>query len=136
MECQLRAVEALLAVKAGEGLVLDSAGEILAEYRKHGDFSGQPGVGDEFYRWAVETRLSLQSVALTADGRRRYVEFPADHELQLFDWDDRVFVATAIVSETPLTNVSDSDYSHNRIALERNGLFVEELCPGELKPAS
>lgn len=134
--CQLAAVEALLTVRSSSALVLDGGGEILDEYKKHCSHSGQPGVGDEFFRWAVENAALLPSVRLVADPLRRFEEFPEDAALAAFDWDDRVFVATAVKSMpvASIVNAVDSDYSHHAEALSAQGVLVEELCPELLKP--
>lgn len=133
--CQLAAVGALRTSQLSRSLILDLGGEILNEYRKHCDYSGQPGVGDEFFRWAVESQGTLTRVELAHDPVRRFGEFPADPDLDAFDWDDRMFVATSIAfpGRSQIVNASDSDYSHARDALERNGVEVLELCPGDLK---
>jgi hypothetical protein len=135
LTCQLAAVNALQSTQLERALVLDLGGEILGEYRKHGAYSGQPGVGDEFFRWAVENQGTLIRVELTEDPVRRFDQFPADPDLANFDWDDRVFVATAAAAPgvCEIVNALDSDYSHATDALERNGVLVCELCPDELK---
>jgi hypothetical protein len=137
-ECRLAAVESLLAIRRAEALVLDAGYEILAEYRKSCSQSGQPGVGDEFFRWAFENAALLPSVGLTADNARRYMEFPADDALKHFDWDDRVFVSVALMGKpsTRIVNAVDSDYSHYAVPLAAHGVVVEELCPDLLKAKS
>jgi hypothetical protein len=139
LECQLAAVDELVSIKTAGALVLDEGREILAEYSKHCSYAGQPGVGDEFFRWAVENAALVETVQLTNHPDRRYEEFPDDAELTTFDWDDRVFVSASLASSSSarIVNAVDSDYAHHEEALKRHGVVVHELCPGSLKaPAS
>lgn len=132
--CVLTTIDALTDIKDRRTLLLDADGEILDEYRKHSNYSGQPGVGDQFFRWAHQNAPTLASVSLTPHSGRRYAEFPGDQALVSFDYDDRVFVAAAIAGPKPnrILNAVDSDYSLNAVALSNAGIAVEELCPGLL----
>lgn len=58
-ECQIRCIDELLAIKNREILVLDADAEILDEYARHCCRSGEPGVGDQFFRWASETAHTI-----------------------------------------------------------------------------
>lgn len=132
--CRLAAINALTDIKARHTLLLDADGEILDEYRKHCSYRGQPGVGDQFFRWAHQNAPTLANVGLTLHSGRRYIEFPGDPALVSFDYDDRVFVAVASAGPTPnrILNAVDSDYSLHLPALSNAGITVEELCPGLL----
>lgn len=80
-----------------KALALDADRAILDEYRNYCNYRGQPGVGDEFYRWAFDSQhASCHLVELTPDADRGYREFPDSPELRKFDWSDRKFVATAL----------------------------------------
>ena len=137
-DCQLAAVQAIGLVRSSNALVLDAGREILAEYRRNCGRPGQPGVGDQFFLWAVDNQADLRSVALSKNAERRFDEFPDDPALEGFDRDDRVFVAVSIASSIPnrIMNAVDSDYSHYRDSLRNAGVHVHELCPAELKPPS
>ena len=139
-DCMLRSILALTQVKQSQSLILDSGGLILKEYSKHCRYSGEPGVGDEFFVWAHENQGWLRRFVLNRHTGRCFEEFPADAALTSFDWDDRMFVAVSIaaVSEDPsvsnrILNAVDSDYSHHRTALTGAGVTVQELCPELLK---
>lgn len=138
--CRLATVQKLSDVSECQSLILDSGGEIFREYGRHCSRSGQPGVGDEFFRWAHENQGWLQRVAVTPDANRGFQEFPTDPALATFDRADRVFVAVSITaaSDNPpvpnqIVNAVDSDYSHHQRALSRVGVHVVELCASELK---
>lgn len=134
LECQLASLELLEQCSVNAALVLDEMGEILAAYSNHCDWSGQPGVGDQFFVWLQQNRHRHRTVALASSEQRRYVDFPEDEELSGFDWDDRVYVATAIVAGARVVNAADSDYSHYADAFVRCGVTIYELCSAELKP--
>ena len=133
--CRLTAIDALTDIKDRRRLLLDAGGEILDEYRKHCNYSGQPGVGDQFFRWAHQNAAMLASVRLTPHSRRRYAEFPSDQALGPFDWDDRVFVAVAVAGPKPnrVVNAIDSDYRDHQHALQQAGVTVKEFCPNLLR---
>ena len=136
VECQRAAVRVVIRVQESNALILDANREILDEYGRNCSHSGQPGVGDEFFRWAFDNQAGLCSVALSKNPERGFDEFPDDPALKGFDRDDRVFVAVSVASSIPsrIVNAVDSDYSHYRDSLRNAGVDVEELCPTELKP--
>ena len=118
-------------------LALDDADEILAEYSRYCSHSGQPGVGDEFFRWAFDNQYTgCQRVPLTPHEDCGYEEFPEARELAKFDRSDRKFVATALgcTPTASIYNAVDSDWSHSALALAAVGVTVAELCPDCLKP--
>ena len=135
VDCQFATIRALRGVKSSDKLLLDSGSRILAEYRKSCNHSGQPGVGDEFFRWAFDHQAELHSVTLTENEEREFEEFPDDPALARFDRDDRVFVAVSVAAgiENVILNAVDSDYNVHRSGLERAGVQVKELCPTELR---
>ena len=133
--CILAAVEALRQVSDDRSLLLDSGGEIMSEYRKQRfSYAGQPGVGDQFFRWVHQNAASLTAVRLTAHPDRDFAEFPGDPALERFDRDDRVFVAVAAAGPKPnrIVNAVDSDYRIHQQALQQAGITVEEICPNLL----
>ena len=134
-ECRLATIEALGSVMDSSALLLDAGRRILAEYGRHCDHSGRPGVGDEFFRWAFDHAASSRSVTLTENEDRGFEEFPEDPALAGFDPDDRVFVAVSVAAgiDNIILNAVDSDYYLHRKGLETAGVVVKELCPNELK---
>lgn len=116
-------------------LVIDSREGVFGEYRKYLSFSGQPGMGDLFFKWMVDNRYRhdrVVHVPLTPHPERQgeYIEFPQDPELEGFDRSDRIFVALACAHpERPtILNAVDSDYWHYRDPLTRNGVNVMHVC--------
>ncbi|HET6383334.1 MAG TPA: hypothetical protein VFJ58_08090, partial [Armatimonadota bacterium] len=98
--------------------------------------SGQPGVGDSFFKWLWVNQENLQTcrkVVITPakQHERGFEEFPDDPELARFDHSDRKFVATIIASreKAPIVNASDTDWWDYGDALKRHGVTVLFLCP-------
>ena len=136
-DCRSATIAALRSVTDSAELIIDASRRILAEYGKHCNHSGRPGVGDEFFRWAFEHVAVLRSVTLTENEDRGFEEFPDDPALAGFDSDDRVFVAVSVAAgiNNVILNAVDSDYQLHRNGLEAAGVVVKELCPSELKAA-
>lgn len=117
-------------------LVIDSRDVVFEEYKTYLSFSGEPGMGDLFFKWLVDNRYRENRVAcieLASHPEREYAEFPEDPELEGFDRSDRVFVALACAHpERPaILNAVDSDYWHYRDQLTRNSVNVIHVCGHE-----
>ena len=133
--CVRACIDGLEAIKNHGRIVIDRAGLIFAEYQKHCSFSGQPGIGDDFFRWLFDNQAVFEhceQVDLTPlPGRPNdFAEFPDDPALATFDRSDRKFVAIvrASPSHPVILNAVDSDWRDHRESLQRHGVFVEELC--------
>jgi hypothetical protein len=137
VDCVLACI-ALLRKVRNAIVCLDDLGKILAEYNRKLNIAGQPGVGDEFYRWLHERqampehceRVQIHSCHESHEPEN-YEEFPSDPELASFDPSDRKFVAVALTSKyhPPIVNATDSDWWNQRAVLERNGITIQFLCP-------
>jgi hypothetical protein len=132
-ECVKKCIAALLAVREGT-LVLDEGMEIFREYMTYGSFSGQPGVGDAFFKWVADNRYNdavCERVELVPHPDRIFEAFPQDPELESFDPSDRKFVAAALtsVNDPTLLIAVDSDWWDHREALQANGVKIDFLCP-------
>lgn len=133
IRCQLACIEALEGARDGT-VAIDDAQRILLEYRNHCSFSGQPGVGDAFFRWLWNQQGNPEKcrvVAISPHAERGFAEFPADERLVNFDASDRKFVAVARAagSPSPVLNATDTDWWDARVALEDHGVQVQFLCP-------
>ena len=136
--CVLAAVKRLLQLQATEILVLDDAFLILSEYDRNLRSTGQPGVGDAFYLWALRNRSNprhCEQVALTVREDQEFTAFPRVPELAGFDPSDRKFVAAARShpARPPVVNATDTDWYHHRTALTQHGVQIEFLCPAEME---
>jgi hypothetical protein len=136
--CVIAAIERLEKLIAGEIIVLDDADHILQEYRRHLSPSGQPGTGDQFYRWLYEQAAHnpqhCDKVTLELDEDRNFAAFPKANELARFDPSDRKFVAAALThpANPPVVNATDRDWHEHHDALQRNGVRIEFLCMEEM----
>jgi hypothetical protein len=117
LDCIVACVNALEHVKKRGRLVLDESMLIFDEYQRYCSFSGQPGVGDAFFRWVFNNRYNnrrCEQVRLTpiADPLREFEEFPDEAALLSFDPSDRKFVAVALASQhsPSVLNAVDSDW--------------------------
>jgi len=136
--CVLAAIERLERLIAGEILVLDDAEHILTEYRRHLSPHGQPGTGDQFFRWIWEQAAynpqHCEQVTLELDEDRNFAAFPTAPELADFDPSDRKFVATALThpASPPVVNATDTDWHKDHAALAQNGVRIEFICLAEM----
>lgn len=126
-ECQLAAIGLLEELLDRGQAVVDLEGEILEEYRRYLNPSGQPGVGDRFFQ-AILQRGRVERVPLPRDDDGEYADFPRDPELATFDRTDRKFAALARREQVPVANATDSDWLDHREALARHGIEVHFVC--------
>lgn len=133
--CIETCINSLIDMRDHHRVLLDEHGLILDEYRRNLRPSGQPGLGDAFFKWLWDNQWNpehCRQVPITsAPERRGFAEFPEDPDLATFDPDDRKFVAVALASgEQPeILNASDTDWWHHLEALSRHGVEVRFLCP-------
>ncbi len=140
-KCVGQCIDRLLKVRDRERIALDKTMFILEEYRQQGfSFSGQPGVGDEFFKWLFDNQANndvceLVEVTLINKSVNNFAEFPDVQELKNFDRSDRKFVAVAISSgeSPPILNAVDSDWWDFRDTLSQHGVQIEFVCPGQFK---
>ncbi|MEW5879733.1 MAG: hypothetical protein AB1761_04740 [Pseudomonadota bacterium] len=121
-----------------EPVVIDDRQCILDEYRRHCSFSGQPGLGDAFFKWLWSRQADprhCRRVQINPHTKCGFEEFPADKRLQGFDRSDRKFVAVALAAgdAPPILNASDTDWWLAREVLAEHGVKISFLCP-ELMP--
>ena len=119
-------------------LLLDNRNQILGEYQRNLNPSGQPGPGERFFIWLWQNQANpeyCRKVTVNPHKDREFEEFPDDPNLNSFDRDDRKFVAVALASGTTpkVLNASDTDWWHHRQALQQNGVEVVFLCPDLMK---
>ncbi|MDP1647846.1 MAG: hypothetical protein Q8M01_06565 [Rubrivivax sp.] len=133
VQCIGACIDALAEARTGL-VVIDDAQHILAEYRRHCSFAGQPGVGDAFFKWLWQRQADPRHclvVHITPHPKRGFAEFPADEQLAKFDRSDRKFAAVALAAgdAPPILNACDTDWWLARHALDAHGLTVNFLCP-------
>ena len=129
LECRAAAVHFLQDVLVkGERVVLDAEGKIEAEYRRYLRPSGQPGVGDRFYRTVLQDWTRYERVNLPRRGDGEYADLPQAVIDTGFDPSDRKFAALAKREGIPVVNAVDSDWLDAKEVLAANGICVKLLC--------
>ena len=129
LECREAAVHFLLDVlDKGERVVLDAEGNIQAEYRRRLRPSGQPGVGDWFYRTVLQDWTRCERVSLPKRDDGEYIDLPQAVIDAGFDRSDRKFAALARREGIPVVNAVDDDWLDAKEVLAANGICVKFLC--------
>lgn len=133
-DCVLACITVLEDIVSSDGIVMDDGMLIFEEYRSRLSISGQPGVGDVFFKWVFNHHFNparCELVSLTLDSVREFMEFPDDPRLSGFDRADRKFVAVALKSvNSPIVlNAVDSDWWNDRDVLAQHGVNIQFVCP-------
>lgn len=128
--CQLCCVTKIQEIRSCGTVILDDRNLILDEYANRLNFSGEPGVGDAFFKYVFDhsysgSRVLRVSITATSDDQRGFEELPKND----LDRSDRKFLAAAVVANAPILNATDSDWDEQRTLLDRLSVTVEQLCP-------
>lgn len=127
--CRLSAVEFLVGLANDGQLVLDQAGEMQAEYRRHLNPAGQPGVGDRFFQIVLHSAPNLvERVDLPKREDGEYAALPQSLIDAGFDPSDRKFAALAQQEGIPIYNSTDTDWIEVATILAAEGIEVRHLC--------
>lgn len=131
--CVNACMDALINIKKRSKVAIDNGFRIIDEYRKHLSHSGQPGIGDEFFKWLWDNQGDQKHVVQIHITPRNgstndFEEFPDDPALNAFDPKDRKFAAVAIKSNSKVLNATDTGWWRFRDILSRWGCEVEFLC--------
>ncbi len=128
-QCQLACIGRLRGLVKGEVIVVDDQDQILKEYRGYLRASGQPGVGDAFFKHVFDSQYldeRVRRVAVTPCGDDRgYEELPPN----AFDRSDRKFLAVAVVADAVVLNATDRHWSKHKELMDELAVEVEQLCP-------
>ncbi|MEB3163567.1 MAG: hypothetical protein VKK80_10100 [Prochlorothrix sp.] len=129
--CQLSCIE-FLASYPQISIVLDTLGLIMAEYAEHLNYSGEPGVGDIFFKYLHDYQYSgpIEQVQITPhrDANRGFQELPEN----ALDPSDRKFLAAAVVSMAQIVNATDSDWAEQATLVNTLGITLKQLCPDHM----
>ena len=130
LRCQLACIEKLGRLVKQGVVAVDETGFIMGEYAGYLSHSGQPGMGDAFFKHIFDhqyqdRRVRRVSVTPSNDDRKGFEELPENS----FDRSDQVFLAVALVSEATVLNATDSDWDEHAGLMEELGVAVEQLCP-------
>lgn len=129
VDCRLAAVEFLLELMETATVLLDLAHEIQSEYRSRLQPSGQPGVGDQFYRTVLNSspnRVARVDLPKGEDGE--YVDLPRSLIEANFDRSDRKFAALAKRTNATVANATDSDWVIHHKTITEAGIRLKFVC--------
>lgn len=137
LACVFNCAKKLREIQEQHIIVLDDRWLIINEYKNKLSHTGQPGLGDAFFKWVLTNQANsqrCQQVKITLTAEKSFEEFPEDESLANFDKSDRKFVAVALThpEKPPILNAVDSDWKNFEIALNNIGITIIFLCP-ELK---
>lgn len=126
--CSEQAIEFLQRLLKDGHVLLDSDGQIIAEYEKHFVFCGQPGPGDRFFQMLKQHQIPTTLVDLPVNTNGEYQDLPDEVAKSEFDHDDRKFAAVAAKESVPVAVATDSDWLEHEELLDRNGIRIEFVC--------
>ena len=109
-------------------IFLDESEQILQEYIKNLNTSGQPGVGDRFLASFIHNNSSQKVEYHNILDDNNAYKLPAEILQSSFDKDDHKFAALAIVGKAKVVNASDSDWFMHKNLLEKHGISILFLC--------
>jgi len=136
-KCALACAKKLNEIVEHGHVVIDDSFLLLNEYRNNLHPSGQPGVGDHFYRWLLINQgnpTRCTRVRITPfEGS--YTEFPRHPGLEGFDPSDHKFIAVAAAHpKSPcVLQAFDTKWWPVRHAFKACGINITFLCPDEIK---
>ena len=98
---------------------IDNQWLILSEYKRYADFSGQPNVGDVFFKWLFSNLgkadiCEIVPITLTNEEDILFQEIPDNLEgLERFDRADQKFLAVAFGSQynAEILEAADTDWN-------------------------
>ncbi|MBK8908023.1 MAG: hypothetical protein IPM60_08965 [Rhodospirillales bacterium] len=129
VNCRIAAVKFLQELLSSGKLLVDLAGDIQDEYRRHLRPSGQPGVGDRFYQALLNSAPErVERIDLPKRDDGEYVDLPQALIDAGFDRSDRKFAALARRENAPVVNATDSDWLNHRETLFETGIRVRFIC--------
>jgi hypothetical protein len=127
--CRIAAVQFLVKLLSEGRIVLDSSGDMQAEYRRYLNPRGQPGTGDRFYQVVLHSAPHLvERVDLPRRTDGEYDHLPQSLIEIGFDPSDRKFAAMARRERIPVFNATDSDWVTAAATLSAEKIDVRHLC--------
>jgi hypothetical protein len=123
-------------IKQNRVVVTDEHEEIMEEYLRNLDFSGQGSLGDVFARWVFDQRWTWDASArpnIDPRGENDYGVLDGDQDD--FDPSDRKFVAVAKVTGAPVQQATDTKWLDWGAALRRHGVAVRYVHEPSIRAA-
>jgi hypothetical protein len=137
--CVAASAKALQTIMRSGHVFIDDGGRIVDEYRRNLRATGQPGPGDQFFKWLLTyewggQRVTRVPITQKAHDEEDFVELPKPPEGTTYDRSDRKFLAVAAAHEEhpPILQSFDSKWWGWREALAQGGISVHFLCKHEI----
>ena len=116
----------------GAVISLDLQGEILSEYFKYMNLSGQPGLSDRFFKYLWDhhyNKAFCELVDVEKNEKGIYLHLSGRNDLLAFDPSELKFIAVYLGSKNPvrICNASDSDWNNCKEILQKNNIDVYEI---------
>lgn len=112
-----------------DALLEDSTGHVFEEYKRYLEFSGQPGVGDQFFAWFVRTRWDSSRIERAELDPAKAISEYVPMSLRSFDPSDHKWIAVYLEgSADVIVNATDSDWEEARVELDRHAILVRQLA--------
>lgn len=136
-ECVAACARALLEVTKNGHLFVDDGDRIVDEYRANLRASGEPNVGDLFFKWVLTNQYVDERVTrvVITPKDESFQELPAPSDGTVYDHSDRKFLAvSAAHPEHPsILQALDSKWWGWTKALSAAGVSVHFLCEHEIE---
>ena len=133
-QCVINCINVLEQVRE-EKISMDSKYLIYQEYKRYCNHSGQPNVGDAFFKWLHDNQANeeiCEVVTITDSGNEQIIfnEIPFNDDLIGFDKSDQKFLAVALASKFDafIHNATDSDWEQFKNPIKDLGVNVNEIC--------
>ena len=129
--CENACIQFIAACRQDRVVLLDDAGEIMAEYMRAIRHGQPPLLGALFFRHIQQNQYNTQHVRrihLPKQHDGTFFDFPDAPELATFDLADRKFAALSRKTGVAVTNAIDSDWANDLSALNAHGIAVDFLC--------
>ena len=129
--CEVEAARTLYKAMRDDIVLIDTGTLATKEYDTYCRRSGQPGVGDLFFKSLLDNIANERRVLRIDIGSTpEEVDSVIPAALADFDPSDRKWIALHLVgSADSIINAVDSDWAQRKNDLEAAGVHVVELCP-------
>ncbi|BBY67774.1 PIN domain-containing protein [Mycolicibacterium helvum] len=130
-DCELEAARTLYEAMKQHIVLIDTHTLATSEYETYCRRSGQPGVGDLFFKSLLDNIANESRVLRVEIGSApEEIDAAIPPVLANFDPSDRKWIALHLVgSADAIVNATDSDWAQRKSDLETAGVRVLELCP-------
>lgn len=115
-------------MRSDDQFLEDTVDYVFDEYKNYMQFSGQPGVGDQFFRWYLQSRWDARRVMRVPLNPSSPLTSYVPEPLHSFDPSDHKWIAVYLAGNGDvIVNATDSDWEESRDLLEEHAINVRQL---------